>query len=315
MLRLPDQWAWDSWVADDGETYHLYFLTAPRQLAGPDLRHARATVGHATSRDLREWTYRGAVLGPRPGGWDDLAIWTGSVVRADDGRWRMFYTAINTRGHELRDQRIGVVESDDLHTWRRVADGPVVAVDPRWYKTLEEDRTASETWRDPFVFRDPGGDGWRMLITARATGAARNDDGVLAEARSHDLQHWELGPPVTEPGAGFGQLEVPQVREIDGEHVLVFTCHPQEQSDARLERTDRYCTWSLTGASALGPWNIDAAQPFVAAPRLFAAPLVQERTGGWVLLGFENTEPASVPPFEIGDPIPVLVADGALRAR
>ena len=137
MLRLPDQWAWDSWVADDGETYHLYFLTAPRQLADPDLRHARATVGHATSRDLREWTYRGEVLGPRPGGWDDLAIWTGSVVRGDDGRWRMFYTAINTRGHELRDQRIGVVESDDLHPWRRVARRaggrrrPALVQDPR----------------------------------------------------------------------------------------------------------------------------------------------------------------------------------------
>ena len=27
--------------------------------------------------------------------------------------------------------------------------------------------SASETWRDPFVFRDPDGDGWHMLVTAR----------------------------------------------------------------------------------------------------------------------------------------------------
>ena len=176
MLRLDDDWIWDSWVADDGEQYHLYFLKAPRALIDPTKRHVEARIGHATSPDLTNWRYLGEVLGPDKDGWDDLALWTGSVVRGDDGVWRMFYTAINTRGHELRDQRIGVVESDDLHTWRRVLDRPAVEVDPRWYKTLDEDTGASETWRDPFVFRDPDGDGWRMLITARAHGAGPNDD-------------------------------------------------------------------------------------------------------------------------------------------
>ena len=57
---------------------------------------------------------------------DDLAIWTGSVRRGDDGVWRMYYTAINTRGHDLKDQRIGLVESDDLLTWRRYGDTPVL---------------------------------------------------------------------------------------------------------------------------------------------------------------------------------------------
>jgi beta-fructofuranosidase len=23
MLQLPDYWIWDSWIADDGELYHL----------------------------------------------------------------------------------------------------------------------------------------------------------------------------------------------------------------------------------------------------------------------------------------------------
>ena len=83
-------------------------------------------------------------LRPARGGWDDLAIWTGSVVRGDDGRWRMFYTAINTRGHELRDQRIGVAESDDLIAWQRAGSGPALRVDTRWYRSLSEDATASE---------------------------------------------------------------------------------------------------------------------------------------------------------------------------
>jgi beta-fructofuranosidase len=314
MLRLPDDWVWDSWIADDGDQYHLYFLKAPRTLVDPGLRHTRATIGHATSADLHAWTYHGEVLVPDPTGWDDLALWTGSVARGDDGVWRMYYTAINTRGHGVRDQRIGIVESDDLHSWRRVLDRPAVEADPRWYKTLDGDPTASETWRDPFVFRDPHGDGWRMLITARAKDAAPDDDGVLAEARSADMRHWEVGPPITEPGAGFGQLEVAQVRMVDGRPVLVFSCHPQEQTPDRIERSGRYCTWSVTGHELTGPWDIDRAQPFVAEPTLYAAPLLRQRDGDWALVGFLNTEAEGVLSFEITAPIPVEVRDGALVA-
>jgi beta-fructofuranosidase len=314
MLRLPDDWVWDSWIADDGEFYHLYFLKAPRALLNPDLRHSRATIGHASSPDLTNWTYHGDALLPDPSGWDDLALWTGSVIRGDDGVYRMYYTAINTRGHELKDQGIGLAESHDLHSWRRVTDHPVVHADRRWYKTLSEDLTASETWRDPFVFRDPDGDGWRMLIAARARDAAPNDDGVLAEARSADLRHWELGPPVCEPGAGFGQLEVAQVRVIDGQPVLVFTCHPQEQTAERIKASGSYCTWSVPGTSVTGPWAITKAQPFVAEPALFAAPLVQQRDNSWALVGFRNLEPEGIFSFEILDPIQVDLRDGVLVA-
>jgi beta-fructofuranosidase len=312
MLRLPDDWIWDSWIADDGELYRLYFLKAPRSLIDPGQRHTHATIGYATSADLTNWTYRGDALLPDRTGWDDLALWTGSVVRGEDGIWRMYYTAINSGGHGLKDQRVGVVESEDLATWRRVLDRPAVAVDPRWYKTLDGDGTASETWRDPFVFPDPDGDGWRMLITARATGAARNDDGVLAQARSTDLRTWEVGPPVCEPGAGFGQLEVAQVRVIDEHPVLVFTCHPQEQTDERLASFGSFSTWSVVGESIIGPWDITKATPFTAEPALFAAPLVQRRDRGWALVGFRNLEPEGIFAFEILDPIAVRLEDGGL---
>lgn len=318
MLRLPEDWVWDSWIADDGEVYHLYFLKAPRALVDPSRRHARAVVGHATSTDLTNWRIEPDALGPDPAGWDDLATWTGSVVRTDGGEWAMFYTAISTRGYELRDQRIGLVTSSDLYTWQRVTDQPVVIADTRWYQTLPECPVASgapsETWRDPFVFRDPDGDGWRMLITAREKGAPRLDDGVLAEARSHDLLHWEVGPPVCQAGVGFGQLEVAQVRMVDGQPTLVFTCHPEEQSPARRAEWGEYCTWSVTGDSLTGPWDISQARPFLAEPTLFAAPFVQRRDGQWTLVGFKNQEPQGILSFEIIDPIPVRLANGQLVA-
>jgi beta-fructofuranosidase len=318
MLRLREDWVWDSWVADDGETFHLYFLQAPRALGDPSKRHARATIGHATSADLVDWEYVGPTLLPSLDGWDDLALWTGSTVRGDDGVWRMFYTALTTeRGHVLRDQQVGVVESDDLHTWRRVLDRPAVVPDGRWYQTLPEDRAASETWRDPFVFADPDGDGWHMLVTARLEGTERYDDGVLAHARSHDLSSWEVRPPVSGEPSGFGQIEVPQVKLVDGRPVLVFTCHPLEQSQARRNEHGEWCTWSVVGdpgGSLLGPWDLSRAVPFEAEPTLFAAPLVQRRDGSWVLVGFRNQEPQGIYSFDIIDPVEVAVVGDGLQA-
>ena len=110
-------------MADDGELYHLFFLQAPALPGHPGLRHLNATVGHATSTDLVHWDYLGECFGPAESGWDDLAIWTGSVVR-DGGHWRMFYTAVNSEGHGVYDQRVGSAISTDLHHWTRVGHQP-----------------------------------------------------------------------------------------------------------------------------------------------------------------------------------------------
>lgn len=138
MLRLDDYYVWDWWVADDGKRYHLFFLQAPRSVGDPANRHVNAEIGHATSRDLVDWDDLGPTFQPSEIGrraFDDMAIWTGSVL--NDGRqWWMFYTAISHAGHHLFDQRVGAAVSNDLHHWRRVANEPAVYQDSRWYKTL-----------------------------------------------------------------------------------------------------------------------------------------------------------------------------------
>ena len=118
MLWLPDDWVWDSWVADDGERYHLFFLRAPRALGDPELRHTAARIGQATSDDLVDWEICADALAPVAGRWDDLALWTGSVARGDDGVWRLFCSALSSsRALGVRGQRIGMAESDDLFSW------------------------------------------------------------------------------------------------------------------------------------------------------------------------------------------------------
>jgi beta-fructofuranosidase len=313
VLALPDDWVWDSWIADDGERYHLFFLRAPRALGDPALRHTAARVGHATSEDLSDWSLHEDALAPAAGHWDDLAIWTGSVQRGDDRGWLFYYSALSTSdGLGTEDQRIGVAQSDDLFTWRRVGDAPLIGPDPRWYRTGADAPWRSSTWRDPFVFADPEGAGWHMLITARARGAPLMHSGVLAHARSADMLTWELQPPVSRP-AGFGELEVAQVRIVEGRPLLVFTCQPERQADEQISRFGRFATWYVLGDSLTGPWDVGAALPFEADPTLSAAPLVQRRDGGWAFLGFRNSETSGPPSLEIVDPIPVTLRGGELR--
>jgi beta-fructofuranosidase len=170
VLRLDEHWVWDSWTADDGDRHHLFFLQAPRALGDPGLRHAAARIGHASSADLVDWDYHGEALTPSETGWDDLALWTGSVARGDDGVWRMYYTAVSRAGRPVYDQRLGLAESEDLMRWRRAGTTPLLEADPRVYRTI--DGMVSETWRDPFVFRDPGGDGWHTTSGRRGCATA-----------------------------------------------------------------------------------------------------------------------------------------------
>lgn len=134
MFGLADHWVWDFWLADDGTAWHLFFLKAPRSLGDPDLRHRHASVGHAVSRDQVSWTPLPDALDPAPAGaFDDLAVWTGAVVRGDDGVWRMFHTGI-ARAEDGRVQRTGRATSSDLVSWTR-QDGPdfPLEADGRWY--------------------------------------------------------------------------------------------------------------------------------------------------------------------------------------
>ena len=89
MLRLPNDWIWDSWVVNTGDEYHLFFLKAPRSLVDPARRHEAATIGHAMSTDLSEWTYQGDALVPAACSWDidpiRVRLCGGGLVARDDG--------------------------------------------------------------------------------------------------------------------------------------------------------------------------------------------------------------------------------------
>jgi beta-fructofuranosidase len=309
VLRLPDRWIWDSWPVDVDDEHHLFYLQAPKSIGDPELRHHHATIGHAVSTDYVDWRVLPDALAPSTeAGWDDFALWTGSVVRGETGTWHLFYTALSRAEHGLV-QRIGRADSDDLISWRRVGSDPLVQADPRWYETLDPRVCIHQSWRDPWVLPDPGGDGWHMLITARVAYGEPMSRGVLGHARSADLLSWEVQPPLTTP-AGFGWLEVPQVTVVGGRPVLVFCCLAAELSAERRLQTPVGGMWSAPAQSLLGPYALEAASPFP-DPTLYAARVVDTGEDQKALLGFSNlVEDAFV--GAIPPPTPVRLSESGV---
>jgi beta-fructofuranosidase len=311
MLRLPDRWVWDSWYARDDEgAWHVYFLCAPRALIDPERRHHHASIGHAVSADLRRWRLMpDAIVAAGSPAWDDLAVWTGSTVRGPDGRWYLFYTGISQADRGLV-QRIGLAVSDDLITWHRHGAGPLVEADPTWYELLDPAAWYEQAWRDPWVFPDPGGDGWHMLVTARVNRGPADGRGVIGHATSPDLLRWTVQPPLSER-AGFGHLEVPQVAVVDGHPLLLF-CSNRDPAGHRI--------WAVPGPAITGPWDVAGGRPF-AHPHLYAPRLVPDAGGSWSVIGFlDRADGAFV--GELADPTPVryhpatgLVPGAAASAR
>ena len=315
MLSLPDSWVWDFWTADDGERYHLFFLFASRALGDPDARHLRASVGHAVSDDLVHWErVADALVRSDPPAFDDIATWTGSVVRHPDGTWFCFYTG-TTRGPLGVDQAIGAATSDDLFTWHKLP-GPLVVPDGRWYEVPADGGGAwqDQTCRDPWVLPDPAGDGWHMLYTARAKTGAINARGVVGHAWSPDLRRWESGPPLSESDQGFGQLEVVQPVVVDGQHFLVFSCADPELAPRSAPGTGGGI-WAARSPGPLGPWDIADAQQLTDTSRYVGKVVTPRdgsgRDGSALFLAFHDRGPDGFV-GSIADPVGIRAVDGRL---
>ena len=306
-LELATHWLWDFWLARDGAEHHLFYLQAPRSLGREVMRHCNATVGHAVSRDLRDWKVRPDAVAPGPAGaWDDRAVWTGSVI-AYDGRWWMLYTGVAAADDGLI-QRIGLAVSDDLEHWERHPANPVLEADPRWYEQGLPAHWHDQAWRDPYLLCHPDTGEFHAFISARASSGPVRGRGVIAHARSADLEHWQVLPPVAGQCARYGQLELPQVVEVDGRWVLLFSRSIEYDDACNADATTG--THLLMSDDPLGPYDCDTEAVLAAdaAGSLYSGKLVHH-DGRWWFLAFRNYRGGDFV-GSLTDPLPVDLVDG-----
>ena len=302
-IRLTDRWIWDSWYVWDGDVCHAFYLCASKGLGDPERRHRYTNVGHAVSKDLTNWTVLPDALSPSDSpAFDSWTVWTGSVVKADDGTWWMFYTGSSREdGGEI--QRIGAATSTDLISWNKHPNNPLVEADSTWYEILDKSVWHDQAWRDPWVSKNDSGT-WEMLITGRAKTGDPRTRGAMAHAVSQDLENWTVMQPLAVSDGDFGQLEVFQYEMVDGVPILLFCCGYRELSERRRsEFGNRDASYSVVCHTGLASADFAKARAF--EPQLpYASRLVQDPAGKWFLLGFVSDENGEFM-GEICDPIPV----------
>ena len=303
-LRLEDKWVWDFWFAVDGEDVHVFYLQAPRSLVDPERRHRNATIGHAVSRDLREWTVLPDALTPgAPGDFDDVATWTGSVLQ-HDGLWYMFYTGVSS-AEDGYVQRVNFATSTDLTHWTK-SGLPALEADPRFYEKLAGSTEIEESWRDPWVFEGPDGL-FHMYVTARVPDGDGMGRGVVGHAVSSDLREWAAVAPVTTPGQWVG-LEVPQLARIGGHWRLIYSTQARWISAARQSEPDApraTGSYYMSSHSMFGPFEEDFSTSLLIDDELYSARAIHFG-GQWYLLGFHGGHELEFV-GALSDPLPLVV--------
>lgn len=222
---LPGHDVWDHWpvLAETGMLAEIaggllvIALVAPKAL-DPEERHgiARLQLFHRTDAGWRD-------LGP-VFGQDDAPgshQWSGSTVLSETGdAVRLFFTAVGTRGEamptvtqQLFETRASLTIADggpQLGPWSAPVE--CVRADGIWYETDMTGGGAVGTikaFRDPFFFREPGGDDW-LLFTASDARAPSPWNGVIGAARWND-GGWVLQPPIVSATGLNNELERPHV--------------------------------------------------------------------------------------------------------
>ena len=232
-----NKYCWDFWFAWREQTLHLFFLQANQLACGynPQNRHNLATVGHAvlTEGGWQEIDPDRPAFAPREGDcWDNLSIWTGSIIQKE-GLYYFFYTGrrnedqwITTLHQRRRPQNVGVAVSEDLREWKRTPaslEGPVIP------NPGVNSRFDGVNWHDPYVMQDQVDETYYAFICAHPKESPPDTGGAIAYATSADLVHWHEDYQILYQSDEFYLIEVPQVfwRRIDNGWRLYLIFSPR----------------------------------------------------------------------------------------
>lgn len=106
---------------------------------------------------------------------------------------------------------------------------------------------------------------------------------------------------MSRPGAGFEQLEVLQLVEVENRWVLLFSCLSPEMTDAPPGSGG---VWSLAVDGPGAPVDISRARRLT-DESLYVGKVIQDRVGEWRFLAFLNTGPDDRFVGGLTDPLPV----------
>lgn len=184
--------------------YHLFYQWNPEAAIWDNMHW-----GHATSRDLVNWTYQPVALSPQHDGPDRDGVFTGDVV-VDGDRAIAIYTGFRFDRSLAQIQCLAVSDRSMVH-WHQKRT-PLLGAGP--------DHLRIDGFRDPKLWKE--GDLWVMLVGSCINGVG----GVVFRYESRDLATWTFmrvfyGP--SELRGGDGVLECPDFFDLGACHALLFS--------------------------------------------------------------------------------------------
>ncbi|WP_223067886.1 glycoside hydrolase family 32 protein [Paenibacillus caui] len=243
FVRVPDRIFWkppEGWVGDvmpfnNGKQIELYYLQDWRNDA-PGFH----PIFQVTTSNLIDYTYKAEAIPFSEAGKQDLAIGTGSVIKAGD-TYHFYYTGHNWMFPDENKPKEAVMHavSKDLKNWKKVPEDTFYA--PEGYER--------DDFRDPFVIWNEEKQEYWMLVSARQKGVS---GGVLALFTSKDMSHWKYREPLKiEDTDNYFMLECADLFKIGDTWYMVFS-----------EFSDKGATHYRMSKSLNGPWKKPAQDLF-----------------------------------------------------
>lgn len=207
--------------------YHLFYQHNPN---GPF--HADMHWGHAVSDDLIHWADLPIALAPNDP-YDESGVYSGCAVN-NNGVPTIVYTGTRGERSSIQTQCIATSD-DDLLTWTKYADNPIIGDIPPESKQTRD-------FRDPFVWRED--DTWYMVVGSRIDGVG----GTVFLYRSSDLIHWDyLNPILTGDINRNGYMwECPNFFRLGDQWVLIISSHLGHETGKVLYFIGDYADYRFT---------------------------------------------------------------------
>lgn len=172
----------DYWFIEEEGVYHAFYLEFQENTGNEN----EQTIGHLVSPDFLNWEYCGTVLrGYEKDAWPEKHLATGSVVK-HDGRFYMLYT-----GHSCIRPGLGLAVSNDLYSWEKAGNGPVISSDIQYKAAYEGKTHICRIMADPYIYPEAIGGYYYAYVNSWAIDQPKNSRGCQLMFRSADLVEWE----------------------------------------------------------------------------------------------------------------------------
>jgi sucrose-6-phosphate hydrolase SacC (GH32 family) len=226
---------WDTWIYQAGDEFHLFFLS------GGD-------IGRAVSTDLIHWNHLPAIKNTAAvGDWDEAGMkMTGSIAKVGESYYLCYGSGVETP--------IGLIRSEDLVTWTRVGDSPILPSKAPY--------DAGNAWRDLTAYLDEATGVWNGYLYAIHGETGKP---AIAHIQSKDYLTWSYHEPIyvsdetyNRTNNGFMDLEVPDYFEMGGSRYMLFSsCQSRKHSTSG--RADAMGTWYIRAGVGNESWELPPA--------------------------------------------------------